>query len=75
MKKSVIAIVWTVVLCIPCLLVFDGGAKAPEGEESLQWTNVFGLVWFGFLVLDGFRLITPKWMRNELKAYMNEEDE
>lgn len=73
MKKSVIAIVLAMAICLPCLLIFDAGPRAAYGEETLQWTNALGLAWFGFLILGGFKLITPKWMRDELKAYMGEE--
>lgn len=72
MKKSIIAIVVAVLVCLPCLLIMDGGATAPQGEEHLGWTNIIGTAWLAFLVLGGFRLITPKWMRDELSAYMGE---
>ena len=75
MKKSVIAIVLAVLVCLPCILIFDAGPDAANGHETLQWTNVVGFIWFGFLVIGGFKLITPKWMRDELKAYIEEEDE
>ena len=75
MKKNVIAIVLAVLICLPCLLILDGGPNATNGEETLQLTNVFGLVWFAFLVFGGFKLITPKWIRDEFKAYIEEEDE
>ena len=74
MKKSVIAIALAALLCLPCLLILDGGPKAAQGEESLQWTNVVGLAYFAFLVLGGVKFLMPKWMRDELKAYMGDED-
>ena len=74
MKKNVISIVLAVLICMPCLLILDGGPKAAEGEETLGWTNACGMLWLAFLVLGGFKLITPKWMRDELKRYMGDED-
>ena len=73
-KRHFLAVAFAIMICLPCLLVFDGGPDAANGHETLQWTNVFGFIWFGFLVLGGFKLITPKWMRDELKSYMDDED-
>lgn len=74
MKKKVFAIVLAVAICLPCLLILDGGPRAAYGEETLQWTNACGLLWFAFLIFGGFKLITPKWMRDELKGYMGDQD-
>lgn len=60
------------IICLPCILVLSSGAGAPE-EESFGFINIVGLVWFGFLVLGGFSLITPKWMRDELRQ-LTEDD-
>ena len=73
MKKSIFAVVWVIIIALPCILMFDCGPKAAHGEESLQWTNVVGLAWFAFLVLGGVKFMMPKWMRDELKAYMGDE--
>lgn len=74
MKRRFFAIILATVIFLPVLLVFDGGPQAPEGHETMQWTNVFGFFYFAFLVFGGFQLITPKWLRDELKAYMDNED-
>lgn len=73
MKKKVFAIMLAVLIALPCVLMLNGGPRAPYGEESLGWPNLVGLVWFAFLVLGGWNKITPKWMRDELKSYMGEE--
>ena len=73
-KKGIIAIVWAVIVCLPCVLILNGGEGAPYGEESLGWTNVAGVAWLGFLVLGGFKMITPKWMRDELHGYMGDDE-
>lgn len=73
-KKSIFAIAVAVLVCLPCVLIMDGGSKAPQGEESIGWTNIIGTAWLAFLVLGGFQLITPKWMRDELSAYLGDED-
>lgn len=72
-KKSIIAIAVAVLLCLPCILIIDGHVDT-NGEEHLGWTNLIGTVWFAFLALGGFHLVTPKWLRDELDAYMGEED-
>ncbi len=69
MKKNV-AIMLAVIICLPCLLILDGGPNASHGEESLGWTNFIGLGWMAFLTLGGFSKITPKWMRDELQQYV-----
>ena len=71
-KRTIYAVLLAVLVCLPCLLVLDGGPDAPIGEERLGWTNAVGLLWFAFLALGGFKLITPKWMRDELNAYMGD---
>lgn len=73
MKKSIIAIALTVIICLPCILILDGHVDA-NGEEHLGWTNLIGTAWFAFLALGGFKAITPKWMRDELEAYMPDHD-
>lgn len=75
MKKKIIAVVVAVLVWLPCILVLDGGPRAPYGEEQMGWTNVIGFVWFAFLGLGGFRLILPHWMLEELDAFMGDEDE
>lgn len=72
-KKSIIAIALTALICLPCILTFDGHVDA-NGEEHLGWTNLIGTAWFAFLALGGFKAITPKWMRDELEAYMPDHD-
>lgn len=72
-KKSIIAIAVAVLVCLPCILIIDGHVDT-IGEEHLGFTNLIGTAWLAFLVLGGFRLITPKWMRDELSAYIGEED-
>lgn len=71
-KKSIIAIAVAVLVCLPCILILDGHVDT-NGEEHLGWTNLIGMAWLAFLVLGGFRIITPKWMRDELEAYMGNE--
>lgn len=73
MKKSIIAIVWAIAVCLPCILIFDCGADAPYGHESLGWTNIVGLLWAAFLVLGGFKLITPTSIMKELREMIGEE--
>lgn len=73
MKKKVLAIVIAMAVCLPCMLLLDGGPEAASGHETMQWTNFVGLGWMAFLVLGGFKSITPKWMQDELKAYIGEE--
>lgn len=70
MKKNVLAIVLAVIICLPCILVLDGGPNAPYGEPSLGLTNFAGLGWMAFLALGGFTKVTPKWMRDELQKYV-----
>ena len=72
-KKSIIAIAVAALLCVPCILIIDGHVDT-NGEEHLGVTNFIGTAWLAFMVLGGFRLITPKWLRDELDAYMGEED-
>ena len=72
-KKSIIAIALTALICLPCILIIDGHVDA-NGEEHIGWTNLIGTVWFAFLALGGFKKITPKWMRDELEAYMPDHD-
>lgn len=72
-KKSIIAIAVAVLVCLPCILIIDGHVDA-TGEEHLGITNLIGTAWLTFLVLGGLHLITPKWLREELDAYMGEED-
>ena len=72
-KKSIIAIALTVIICLPCILTFDGHVDT-NGEEHLGWTNLIGTAWFAFLALGGFKKNTPKWMRDELEAYMPDHD-
>lgn len=71
-KKSIIAIAVAVLVCLPCILIIDGHVDT-NGEEHLGVTNIIGTAWLAFLVLGGFRLITPNWMRDELSAYMGED--
>lgn len=73
MKKSIIAIALAVLVCLPCILIMDGHVDN-NGAEHLGLTNVIGTAWLAFLVLGGFQLITPKWVRDELSAYMGDED-
>lgn len=73
-RKGIIAMVWAVVVCLPCVLILNGGEGAPYGEESLGWTNLAGALWMGFLALGGFKMITPKWVRDELEEYMPNDD-
>lgn len=72
-KKSIIAIAVAVLMCLPCILIIDGHVDT-NGDEHLGVTNFIGTAWLTFLVLGGFHLITPKWLRDELNAYMGEED-
>jgi hypothetical protein len=72
-KKSIIAIAVAVLVCLPCILIMDGNVDN-NGTEHLGMTNIIGTAWLAFLVLGGFHLITPKWLRDELDAYMGEED-
>lgn len=72
-KKSIIAIAVAVLVCLPCILIMDGHVDA-NGEEHLGVTNLIGTAWLAFLVLGGLQLITPKWLRDELAAYMGEEE-
>ena len=72
-KKSIIAIAVAVLVCLPCILIIDGHVDI-NGEEHLGVTNLIGTAWLAFLVLGGFKLITPKWMRDELSAYLGDED-
>lgn len=72
MKKKVFAVVLALVIALPCVLILNGGPRAPYGEESLGWTNLVGLVWFAFLVLGGWSAITPKWMQRELENMFND---
>ena len=72
-KKSIIAIAVAVLVCLPCILIIDGHVDT-NGEEHLGLTNIIGTAWLAFLVLGGFQLITPKWMRDELSAYLGDED-
>ena len=72
-KKSIIAIAVAVLVCLPCILIMDGHVDT-NGTEHLGLTNVIGTAWLAFLALGGFKRITPKWMRDELSAYMGEED-
>ena len=72
MKKSVIATAWAIVVCLPCFLVFDAGADAPD-HESLGWTNIVGLLWAAFLVMGGFKWITPESIMKELCEMIGDE--
>ena len=73
MKKKVFAIVLALVIGMPCLLILNGGPRAPYGEESLGWCNLIGLVWLAFLILGGWDIVTPQWMRRELEDMFGEE--
>lgn len=71
-KRSIIAIAVAVLVCLPCILIMDGNVDN-NGAEHLSLTNIIGTAWLAFLVMGGFRLLTPKWMRDELSAYMGED--
>jgi hypothetical protein len=43
-----------------------------EADGSLGVFNIIGVAWLAFLVLGGWHLITPDWMRKELERYMSE---
>lgn len=73
MKKT-LSLVIALAVCLPCILILDGGEGAPHGEESLGWTNLVGVLWLAFLALGGFRLLTPEWVRKELESYMGEDN-
>lgn len=49
--KRTAAIAAAMALLAPCLLIFDGGPDAPNGEEHLQWTNVVGVAYAFVLYL------------------------
>lgn len=70
--KSIIAIALAVLVCLPCILIMDGNVDN-NGVEHIGLTNIIGTAWLAFLVLGGFKMITPKWMRRELDAYMRNE--
>ena len=74
MKRRVLSIVWAFIICCPCILTFSCGANAPIGQESIGWMNFVGLAWMGAMVFGGFRMLTPKWMREELKALFPDEN-
>ena len=73
-KKGILAIILAALICLPCILILDAGPEAPNGVEKFGWTNAVGFVWLAFLAFGGFKLITPKWIQRELKAYMGDDE-
>ena len=73
--KKIMSVVYATAVCLPVLLILDGGPDAPCGVERFRMTNVVGLAWLGFLILGGFRYLTPKWMRKELDSMFPENED
>jgi hypothetical protein len=74
MKKKLLAVFIAVAICLPCALIFDGSPFAPYGEDKLSLANIIGVAWLAFLVLGGFRWLTPSWVRDELTELTIDED-
>lgn len=55
--KKILACVWCVVICLPCLLVFTEGKN---GEFTIL--NIIGVIYMFFLAKGVFGLLVPKWM-------------
>lgn len=73
--KRAISIIYAIVICLPCILALSCGPEAPQGNETVGWTNLIGLAWMAFMAFGGFRMITPKWMRRELSALLPEDED
>jgi hypothetical protein len=57
------------------MLALSCGPDAPQGNETVGWTNFIGLAWMAFMAFGGFRMITPKWMRRELSTLLPEDED
>lgn len=62
--KKVATLVWCVVVCLPCLLVFSEG-----NNGSITIWNIVGIVWMMFLAKVVFIAIVPRWMRSYLNKF------
>lgn len=65
--RQIASILLAVIYCLPCAMVLHH-----EADGSLGVFNIIGVAWLAFLILGGWHLITPDWMRKELERYMSE---
>ncbi len=66
MKKRFFALLTATIWSLPCLLIIN---------ENMNWWNLVGVAWLGFLAFGGMRFLVPAWMWKELQQYCQERDD
>lgn len=68
MKRKILASLVAVAVVLPTILLMA------ESKGMPNVYNFIGLAWLAFLAIGGGKLLTPKWVRDELYAMFPEEE-